>query len=180
VLEALHLALQRSTPSNSITSILGTPGSRRAGRQRHSAACELIDLLGLGEFRHRYVSELATGTRRLVELGCVAALGADVLLLDEPTAGFAHQEVDRFIEVVRGLRTHLGATIVVIDHDVPMMMALTDRVYVLEAGVVIAEATPATLFDDERVASAYLGNSVHATGTRGSVAVDVNAVQTSG
>jgi len=82
-----------------------------------------------------------------------------VLLLDEPTAGFAHHEVDHFIDVVRGLRTHLDATVVVIDHDVPMMLELTDRLYVLEMGTVIAEGAPAILYEDERVAAAYLGDA---------------------
>ncbi len=153
----MHLALQRSHPTRSITSILGTPASRRGGVDRQSEASDLIELLGLDEFRHRYVSDLATGTRRLAELGCVAALGADVLLLDEPTAGFAHREVERFVDVVRRLRMHLDATIVVIDHDVPMMMELTDRLYVLEAGIVIAEGPPSLLFENQRVATAYMG-----------------------
>jgi ABC-type branched-subunit amino acid transport system ATPase component len=157
VLQALHLALQRSWPSNSCASMLALPPAAKARRTRQAAADDLIDLLGLGAVAHRYVSELATGTRRLCELGCVAALGANVLLLDEPTAGFAHQEVERFIQVVRRLREHLDATVVVIDHDVPMMMELTDRLYVLEAGVVIAEGPPSLIYEDPRVAAAYLG-----------------------
>jgi ABC-type branched-subunit amino acid transport system ATPase component/ABC-type branched-subunit amino acid transport system permease subunit len=159
VLEALHLALQADTPSNSLTAMLGMPTARRSGRARQAAAIDLIDMLDLGEFRHRYVSELSTGTRRLAELGCVAALGAKVLLLDEPTAGFAHQEVERFVDVVRRLRAHLEATIVVIDHDVPMMLELTDRLYVLDLGVVIAEGSPSLLYENERVAAAYLGDA---------------------
>jgi ABC-type branched-subunit amino acid transport system ATPase component/ABC-type branched-subunit amino acid transport system permease subunit len=159
VLEALHLALQADTPSNSLTAMLGMPTARRSGRARQSSASDLIEMLDLGEFRHRYVSELSTGTRRLAELGCVAALGARVLLLDEPTAGFAHQEVERFIDVVRRLRAHLDATIVVIDHDVPMMLELTDRLYVLDLGVVIAEGSPSLLYENERVAAAYLGDA---------------------
>ena len=159
VLEALHLALQADTPSNSLTAMLGMPTARRSGRARQASAGDLIEMLDLGEFRHRYVSELSTGTRRLAELGCVAALGAKVLLLDEPTAGFAHQEVERFIDVVRRLRAHLDATIVVIDHDVPMMLELTDRLYVLDLGVVIAEGSPSLLYENERVAAAYLGDA---------------------
>ena len=169
VLEALHLALQADTPSNSMTAMLGMPTARRSGRARHASACDLIEMLDLGEFRHRYVSELSTGTRRLAELGCVAALGAKVLLLDEPTAGFAHQEVERFIDVVRRLRAHLDATIVVIDHDVPMMLELTDRLYVLDLGVVIAEGSPSLLYENARVASAYLGDAATTVARRSDV-----------
>ena len=144
--------------------MLGTPGSRRSRRARQVVADELVELLALDDFRHRYVSELSTGIRRLTELGCVAALGAKVLLLDEPTAGFAHHEVERFIDVVRRLRAHLDATVVVIDHDVPMMLELTNRLYVLDLGLVIAEGPPSLLYDDQQVAAAYLGERGHQPG----------------
>ena len=169
VVEALNLALQAETPSNSLSAMLGMPAARRSRRARAVAAGDLIEMLDLGAFRHRYVSELSTGTRRLAELGCVAALGARVLLLDEPTAGFAHQEVERFIDVVRRLRAHLDATIVVIDHDVPMMLELTDRLYVLDLGVVIAEGSPSLLYENERVAAAYLGDAATTVARRDTV-----------
>jgi ABC-type branched-subunit amino acid transport system permease subunit/ABC-type branched-subunit amino acid transport system ATPase component len=159
LLEVMRLALHQSTATTAA-------GSRR---RREATALEIIDLLGLGPCTHRYVSELSTGTRRQAELACVAALGSSVLLLDEPTAGFAPSEVEHFVEALRALRSHLGATVVVIDHDVPMMVELADRLYVLEAGVVIAEGPPSIVHTDARVMAAYVGNGQRAVGATDSV-----------
>ena len=132
---------------------------RLGGRMRNSrgSANATLNMVGLHEYRHRYAGELSTGTRRLVELACVTALGAEVLLLDEPTAGFTQGEIEEFVAVLRNLRDTTGATLVVIDHDVPMMIDLVERLYVLEAGRVIAEGSSAILRDDQRVVAAYLG-----------------------
>jgi ABC-type branched-subunit amino acid transport system ATPase component len=116
-----------------------------------------LRMVGLESYRHRYAGELSTGTRRLVEVACVAALGARVLLLDEPTAGFTQGEVEEFVTVLRALRDTTGVTLIVIDHDVPMMVDLAERLYVLEAGRLLAEGSPSILHDDPRVAAAYLG-----------------------
>ncbi|MFI5040587.1 MAG: ATP-binding cassette domain-containing protein [Acidimicrobiales bacterium] len=128
-------------------------GSRRADPR----VGEILDMLGLTRHAHHFAGELSTGSRRLGELACVTALGSRLLLLDEPTAGFVPAEVEEFCQALRVLRVHLGATVIVIDHDVPMMARLVDRLYVLEAGVVLAEGAPSILEEDERVVAAYLG-----------------------
>jgi ABC-type branched-subunit amino acid transport system ATPase component len=87
----------------------------------------------------------------------MVALGARVLLLDEPTAGIAQREVEAFRPVLREIRDHLDATLVVIEHDMPLIMGLADRLYVLASGRVIAEGPPDVLRDDPRVVAAYLG-----------------------
>ena len=90
------------------------------------------------------------------------ALEPDVLLLDEPTAGFTHRETEAFGEMIAQVRSYLGATIVIIDHDVPMMRGLVERLYVLDAGRVIAEGPPSVLDDNAQVAEVYLGGAVSA------------------
>ena len=112
-------------------------------------AGEVLDVLDLGVYAHRPSSQLPTGVRRIAELACVIALEPTVLLLDEPTAGFTHRETEAFGETIAQVRSYLGATIVIIDHDVPMMRGLVERLYVLDAGQVIAEGPPSVL-DDER------------------------------
>jgi ABC-type branched-subunit amino acid transport system ATPase component len=112
--------------------------------------------------------ELSTGTRRFAELMTMIALGADVLLLDEPTAGIAQREVEAFAPVLRDIRAHLDATVVVIEHDIPLMISLVDRLYVLAAGQLIAEGPPQLVCEDEAVIAAYLGTDervIHRSGT---------------
>jgi ABC-type branched-subunit amino acid transport system ATPase component len=158
--EAIEVALERRLPTHTIPSLVGLPSSRRRERRAACDAAEIVELLDLQHYAHRPVGELPTGVRRLVELGCVVALDADLLLLDEPTAGFTHREVQAFARVIGEVREYLGATVVVIDHDVPMMRTLVDRLYVLATGRIIAEGPPSLLDTDQAVADAYLGTPV--------------------
>ena len=137
--------------------MLGVPGARRRDDTRRATAASLLCDLGLDEQLDRRVAELSTGTRRMAEVACVTALGADVLLLDEPAAGFNVHETAVFADVIRRLRDEHGLTIVVIDHDVPMMRELVDRLYVLATGRVIAEGSPDVLSSDAGVLEAYMG-----------------------
>ncbi len=98
----------------------------------------------------------------MAELACVLALEPDVLLLDEPTAGFTPTEIAAFTDVIRDVRAYLGATVIVIDHDVPTMRTLVDRLYVLAAGVVIAEGPPSLLDTNVEVSEVYLGTPIAA------------------
>jgi ATPase subunit of ABC transporter with duplicated ATPase domains len=103
------------------------------------------------------VGVLSGGERRRVELARILFAGADVLLLDEPTGGIAQREVEAFVAVLRQIRDHLDATMLVIAHDIPMMVSLVDRLYVMASGAVIAEGEPSLLQSDPAVAIAYLG-----------------------
>ena len=157
LVDAVSLASERSMPTRLAPALLGTPRARREERARIKAGLEILERLGLREHAHQQISELSTGTRRLAELACALALGAHVVLLDEPTAGLSHREVDGFVRVISELRTRLSMTVVVIDHDVAMMRSLVDRLYVLEAGDEIAAGPPSILDTDRRVVEAYMG-----------------------
>lgn len=167
VLESLKVALERKEPSELVPSLLALPPSRAAERRKEHRAAELIELLGLQEVGNHQITELPTGLRRRVELACVIAMEADVLLLDEPTAGFSQREVEAFRPVLRQARDYLDATIVVIDHDVPMMRELVDRMYVLASGQVISEGPPTILEQDPRIKAAYLGTNEDAINRSG-------------
>src|SRR5262245_11130187 len=117
---------------------------------------EMLELLDLTAYAHRPSSQLPTGLRQMAELGCVIALEPHVLLLDEPTAGFTHRETEAFSETIQKVRRYLGATIVIIDHNVPLMQSLVDRLYVLAANQIIAEGPPSILDTDDQVAEIYL------------------------
>ena len=160
VLESVSVALERHHRSWLVPSMIGWPGSVRSERARTARAAEVLELLDLQEYAHRPSSQLPTGVRRMAELACVIALQPHVLLLDEPTAGYTPRETEAFGETIEDVRRHLGATIVIIDHDVRLMRHLVDRLYVLAAGKVIAEGPPSILDSDTRVAEVYLGASV--------------------
>jgi ABC-type branched-subunit amino acid transport system ATPase component/ABC-type branched-subunit amino acid transport system permease subunit len=167
--DAFQLALEPAEPSEAVPSLLSLPSSWSSERRKRERAKELISLLGLGPYANRNCGELSTGTRRFAELGIMLAMGADVILLDEPTAGIAQREVEAFTPVLREIRAHLDATMVIIDHDIPMIMGLVDRLYVMAAGSVIAEGLPTVLRDDPAVIAAYLGTDERAIARSGAV-----------
>jgi len=167
--EAIKVALECREPSEVVPSLLGLPPSRHAERRKDVDAEHLVHLFGLGLFAHRRIAELSTGVRRLAELACIVGVGARTLLLDEPTAGIAQREVEAFVPVLRAVRDHLDATVVVIEHDIPMVTRLVDRMYVLAAGRVIAEGSPEKLRDDPEVIAAYLGTDERVISRSGAV-----------
>ena len=125
-------------------------------------AAELIDFLGLGRYADRYIAELSTGTRRIVELATVLAVGPRVICLDEPTAGVAQREAEAFGPLITRVQAELDATLIIVEHDLPMVMSISDRVYCLEAGRVIAEGPPDEVRNDPRVVGSYLGTDERA------------------
>ena len=108
------------------------------------------------------MGELSTGTRRIVELGALLALDSELLLLDEPTAGVAQRETEAFGPMIESIRRELGASILIIEHDMPMVMAISDRIYCLEAGGVIAEGDPVSVRNNPHVIASYLGTDERA------------------
>jgi ABC-type branched-subunit amino acid transport system ATPase component len=104
------------------------------------------------------VSDLSFGAARFVELACVLAERPRLMMLDEPTTGLDLREVDQLLEVLRQQR-EAGRTILVVAHDVRFVMELCDLVFVLNAGVVLAQGTPAQVQSHPQVVSAYLGRS---------------------
>ncbi len=157
VRETLMVALEARDPTRIIPSLTGAPPSRRMERLKRSQADEIIHFLGLGRFSDRLISELSTGTRRVVELGGLIAVDAQVLLLDEPTGGVAQRETEAFGPLIRRIQDELDATVVVIEHDMPLVMSICDRVYCLEAGSVIASGSPDEVRNHPRVVASYLG-----------------------
>jgi len=156
------------------TSMLGTavfwPGSIRRERSRRAEADELIDFLGLGRYADSYIGDLSTGTRRIVELAGLLALDARVLCLDEPTAGVAQRETEAFGPLILELRRELGASMLVIEHDMPLIMSISDRVYCLETGAVIAEGLPHDMRNHPDVIASYLGTDERAIARSGATA----------
>ena len=156
------VALEARERSYLVPSMTALPPSPRSERRKRADANDLIDFLGLGRYADEFVANLSTGTRRIVELGSLLAVDAKVLLLDEPTGGVAQRETEAFAPLIVRIRRELDAAMVVIEHDMPLIMGISDRVYCLEAGRVIAEGTPGEVRDDPLVIASYLGTDERA------------------
>ena len=128
---------------------------------------ELLETFGLTPYRDAFISELSTGTRRIVELAGAVAFEPQVLLLDEPSSGIAQRESEQLAELLGSLRIRTGATLVVIEHDIPLVSSIADRLLCLDLGQVIAEGLVADVLADPLVVSAYLGTEVEAIARSG-------------
>jgi ABC-type branched-subunit amino acid transport system ATPase component/ABC-type branched-subunit amino acid transport system permease subunit len=161
VRDTVQLALEAREATSFWGALLWVP-SIKPERKKYAEASELIDFLGLGRYADRYVAELSTGTRRIVELATVLAVAPRVICLDEPTAGVAQREAEAFGPLILRVQQELDATLVVVEHDLPLILSISDRIYCLEAGRVIAEGLPGEIREDPRVISSYLGTDERA------------------
>jgi ABC-type branched-subunit amino acid transport system ATPase component/branched-subunit amino acid ABC-type transport system permease component len=169
VTQTVQVAMGRQTRTLLLPAMVGAPWVRRAERKSQERALEIIDAFGLAPWRNALTSELSTGMRRICDLAAQVAAEPRLLLLDEPTAGVAQREAEAFGPLVRGIREDLDCSILVIEHDMPMLMGLCDRVYAMEAGSVIANGTPEAIREDPAVIASYLGTDVTAFGRSGHV-----------
>ena len=167
VRESLMVALEARSPSRLVASMTALPPSPGQERTKRAEADEIIDYMGLTRYADHFVATLSTGTRRIVELSSLLAVNARVLLLDEPTGGVAQREAEAFGPLIKQVQAELGASVIVIEHDMPLVMGISDRVYCLEAGAVIAEGPPDQVRQDPLVIASYLGTSDQAIGRSG-------------
>ncbi|HEU5085757.1 MAG TPA: ATP-binding cassette domain-containing protein [Acidimicrobiales bacterium] len=121
---------------------------------------DLIELLHLGAFRDKFVSELSTGSRRIVDLAMALAHDPKVLLLDEPSSGVAQKETEALGPLLHRIKDETGCSLLIIEHDMPLMTAVCDRLVALELGAVVTAGPPDEVLADERVVSAYLGSDL--------------------
>jgi ABC-type branched-subunit amino acid transport system ATPase component/ABC-type branched-subunit amino acid transport system permease subunit len=171
VREAVMVALEARERSELLPSLLALPPSVRAERSKRAQADEVIAFLGLGRYAALPIASLSTGSRRIVELACLLAQEARLLLLDEPTAGVAQREAEAFGPLIASLRGELDATVVIIEHDIPLVSAMSDRLYCLALGEVIAHGTPDEVRANPAVVAAYLGTDERAIARSGATSV---------
>jgi ABC-type branched-subunit amino acid transport system ATPase component/ABC-type branched-subunit amino acid transport system permease subunit len=162
VRETVELALEARRATPFWGTLLWLPKATRGERAKRTEARELIDFLGLGRYADRFIAELSTGTRRIVELASVLAVAPRVICLDEPTAGVAQREAEAFGPLIKRVQQELDATLVVVEHDLPLILSISDRIYCLEAGAVIAAGPPHEVRNDPRVIASYLGTDERA------------------
>jgi branched-chain amino acid transport system ATP-binding protein len=157
VAETIAVAFHRRLPP---VSLLGAAFGFQASTNRRVRVQvdELVELLGLGSFYDKFINELSTGSRRIVDLACVLAHRPRLLLLDEPSSGIAQREVEALEGLIRRVKEELQCSFLVIEHDIPLIRSLSDVMYAMETGEVIARGTPDEVLNDSRVIEAYLGS----------------------
>lgn len=142
---------------------LGTKTAKSDELEFGRSADDIVDFLGLGEIRHELASNLPQGHLRALGIAIGLATNPKILLLDEPFAGMNHDETMRTVELVRGVRDR-GVTVLLVEHDMPAVMNISDRIVVLNFGEKIAEGTPSEIQENDKVIEAYLGSEDDAIG----------------
>ena len=160
VKESLAVAHERAVPCpDAMLAAFGMPEAIDSERWIERHVEELIELMRVGAFRDKFVGELSTGSRRKVELAAVLAHRPTVLLLDEPSSGIAQRETEALGSVLRDVRAELGCSIVIIEHDMPLLVDLADRIVALDQGAVVVDGSADEVLNHERVIESYLGGA---------------------
>ena len=169
VFETIALALERHLASRDMfAAALQLPASFESELEVTALVGDLIELMGLEAYRQKLTGELSTGTRRIVDLACILAQDPKVLLLDEPSGGVAQKETEALGPLLRRVQQRTGCSILIIEHDMPLLSGLCDRLVALELGGVIAEGTPAEVLNHPAVIASYLGTDEKAIARSGS------------
>jgi branched-chain amino acid transport system ATP-binding protein len=159
VRETIAVALECSVDvKDPIAAALYLPAVIESEAAVYERVEQLIEFMGLGAFRDKFTHELSTGSRRIVDLACVLAHQPTVLLLDEPSSGIAQRESEALGPLMLKIRDQLGASVLVIEHDLPLLSSVSDRMIAMDLGRVIAEGTPQEVVHDPRVIASYLGD----------------------
>ncbi len=170
VLDVLLLCEDARSEVRVLPTTLRLPWARRAERRKLEAVDQVITAFGLERFRNHRTAELSTGTRRVVDLASIVLARPRLLLLDEPTAGIAQREAEAFVPLLRRLHQVSDTTIVLVEHDVPLVFELCSQVVVMELGRAVASGTPEQVRADPKALAAYLGASDEALMASGPVA----------
>ena len=170
VTETLQVARYNHFRPSLLSAALGAPWVTDAERAGRDVVAQVIERLGLTPWADHLTSELSTGTRRICDLAAQLMAQPSVLLLDEPTGGVAQREAEAFVPLLRRIRDELDCSILLVEHDMPLLMGLCDRIYAMVGGAVIASGSPEEIRNSPQVIASYLGTDETAlarSGARG-------------
>jgi branched-chain amino acid transport system ATP-binding protein len=157
--ENVMVAMHSRLKSGMVRTIIRTPGQRREEREARELAHDLLKFVGIGKVAGETARNLSYGDQRRLEVARALALSPKVLLLDEPTAGMNPQESAAFNDFVHRVRDEKQLAILLIEHDMSVVMRVSERITVLDRGEKIAEGSPDDIRNNQRVVEAYLGKS---------------------
>lgn len=164
VLENVKVGLHRHLSASILEQVLRLPRFWSDDRLADGEARTLLETMGLSQVAELGAEQLPYGLRRRLEIARALATRPKLLLLDEPAAGMNPSEADELMHLIRFVRDTFGVTILLIEHHMPVVMGICERITVLDHGARIAEGTPQQIRNDPVVIEAYLGTDVHAQG----------------
>jgi branched-chain amino acid transport system ATP-binding protein len=159
VYENLVVAQHRHLSGGSFSAMLRLPSWRRDERMARERVEAMLDVVNLRPWRDAYPTQLSYGTLRFLELASVLSLEPRILLLDEPASGIAQKEVEALGPLLTRVRDEQGCALLLIEHDMRLLLSVSERVYALDFGQVIAEGTPDEVVSNDRVLESYLGRT---------------------
>jgi ABC-type branched-subunit amino acid transport system ATPase component len=171
VSENIALGLDRHVEvRDHFAALLDLPAVQESERRVRHSVEELIELMGLQAYRDKFVSELSTGVRRIVDLAMAIAHRPTVLLLDEPSSGIAQRETEALGPLLKRIQKEIDCSLLLIEHDMPLVAAVADEILALDLGEVVMRGRPAEVMSDPRVVAAYLGGDLSAIHRSGAAA----------
>jgi ABC-type branched-subunit amino acid transport system ATPase component len=157
--EVLRQGCHTRARAGVVANALRTPRARRASSEIHEVTTKVAEEVGLAPLLSTAVGDLSYGQRKFLEFGRALCMRPSLLLLDEPAAGLTHSESRRLAELIRSVAAELGATVVLVEHDVPLVLDLCDHVIVMDFGRILSQGSAQHVRDNPDVLAAYLGHS---------------------
>ena len=161
VAENIAIGLERHLEERDhLAALLDLPAVQQQEEDVAYTVDDLVGLMGLGAFRDKFVAELSTGSRRIVDLAMAIAHDPSVLILDEPSSGIAQRETEALGPLLRRIQAEAGCALLIIEHDMPLITDVSDEIIALELGAVVCQGPPADVISNPQVISSYLGGDL--------------------